>query len=128
MLACSCSARQAWDTILLTAGFLLPGAVAVPLCEEVPTARWFVNQREALGLEAAVYAFMAVGTCDEVVQWGVVETTLDGTACFNQWCLVRAGIRFGLVFACLLFHVFHAAARPEMLVKYEYGKTVKAKV
>ncbi len=122
MLACGCSARQARDTILLTAGFLLPAAVVVPLCEEVPTARWFVNQREALGLEAAVYAFMAVGSCDEVVQWGFDETTLDGTACFNQWCLVRAGICFGLVFAHLLCHVFQAhtsswddaAARPEM--------------
>jgi hypothetical protein len=67
VLACGCSARQARDTILLTAGFLLPAALAVPLCEEVPTARWFVNQREALGLEATVYAFMAVGACDEVV-------------------------------------------------------------
>ena len=91
VLACGCSARQARDTILLTLGFLLPAALAVPLCDEVPKIRWFANQREALGLEAAVYAFMAVGGCDEVVQWGFDETTLDGTACFNQWCLVRTG-------------------------------------
>ena len=89
----------------------------------MPKVRWFANQREALGLEAAVYAFMAVGelqtlslalnlsmilclllsltltlprflllgACDEVVQWGFDETTLDGTSCFNQWCLVRTG-------------------------------------
>ena len=91
VLACGCSARQARDTILLTVGFLLPAALAVPLCDAVPKIRWFANQREALGLEAAVYAFMAVGGCDEVVQWGFDETTLDGTACFNQWCLVRTG-------------------------------------
>jgi hypothetical protein len=93
----------------------------------MPKVRWFANQREALGLEAALYAFMAVGelltpflaltlflnrsmilclllsltltlsrsllqgACDEVVQWGFDETTLDGTSCFNQWCLVRTG-------------------------------------
>ena len=76
---------------MLTVAFLLPAALAVPLCDEVPKIRWFAKQREALGLEAAVYAFMAVGACDEVVQWGFDETTLDGTACFNQWCLVRTG-------------------------------------
>ncbi len=76
VLACGCSARQARDTILLTAGFLLPAALAVPLCAEVLQPRWFVNQREALGLEAAVYAFMALGSCDEVVQWGFDETTI----------------------------------------------------
>jgi hypothetical protein len=113
VLACGCSGRQARDTILLTVGFLLPAALAVPLSEEVPTVRWFVNQREALGLEAAVYDFMvvgelflfllahpsslttlnaALGACDEVVQWGFDETTLDGTSVFNQWCLVRTGI------------------------------------
>ncbi len=87
----------------------------------MPKVRWFANQREALGLEAVVYAFMAVGkirtvtlslflfpnlsftltltlsrtlplgACDEVVQWGFDETTLDGTSCFNQWCLLRTG-------------------------------------
>jgi hypothetical protein len=34
---------------------------------------------------------MLRGGCDEVVQWGFDETTLDGQACFNQWCLVRTG-------------------------------------
>jgi hypothetical protein len=28
----------------------------------MPKVRWFANQREALGLEAMVYAFMAVGS------------------------------------------------------------------
>ena len=126
VLACGCSGRQARDTILLTAVFLLPAALAVPLCDEMPLVRWFVTQREALGLEAAVYAFMAVGelfrclvpylsklttvpapsgACDEVVQWGFDETTLDGTACFNQWCLLRTGTR---VSACIFyFYIFY---------------------
>ena len=81
----------------------------------MPQIAWYATQREALGLEAAVYAYLAVGlsnpcfssrsfpvcyltnatfvagACDEVVQWGFDETTLDGTACFNQWCLIRSG-------------------------------------
>ncbi len=33
-------------------------------CLQVPDITWFARQREALGLEATVYAFMAVGsTC-----------------------------------------------------------------
>ena len=85
------------------------------LCNQVPDIDWFARQREALGLEASVYAYRAVGQssphpypvplplpysfcpsqhiagCDEVLQWGFDETTLDGQACFNQWCLVRKG-------------------------------------
>jgi hypothetical protein len=81
----------------------------------VPQIAWYATQREALGLEAAVYAYLPIGlsnpcfsspsfpvcyvtnatfvagACDEVVQWGFDETTLDGTACFNQWCLIRTG-------------------------------------
>jgi hypothetical protein len=26
-----------------------------------------------------------------VVQWGFDETSLDGQACFNQWCMIRTG-------------------------------------
>ncbi len=37
----------------------------------MPKVRWFANQREALGLEAAVYAFMAAPLCDQMpkVRW-----------------------------------------------------------
>ena len=31
------------------------------MCDQVPKVAWYSTQREALGLEAAVYAFMAVG-------------------------------------------------------------------
>ena len=85
VMACGCSARQARDTILLTVGFILPAALviphtpltflafstylfsftpqskAVPLCGEVPKIDWFARQREAVGLEASLYAFLAVG-------------------------------------------------------------------
>jgi hypothetical protein len=116
ILATGCSARQARDNILLTSHYLLPTLEAEHLCDEVPDLPWFSRQREALGLEASVYAFIALGNpqlfpspkplrshsftilclthlgrCDEVVQWGFDETTLDGQACFNQWCLLRTG-------------------------------------
>ncbi len=33
------------------------------------------------------------GGCDEVLQWGFDETTLDGQSCVNQWCLIRSGAK-----------------------------------
>ena len=36
-------------------------AKAVTMCDQVPKVTCYSTQREALGLEAAVYAFMAVG-------------------------------------------------------------------
>jgi hypothetical protein len=81
------------------------------MSEQVPRVAWFARQREALGLEAMLYAFIAIGNtirtltltltskpnpsrdviggCEEVIQWGFDETSLDGQACFNQWCLIR---------------------------------------
>lgn len=38
-----------------------------------------------------------IGGCDEVLQWGFDETTLDGQACFNQWCLIRTGTSYSIV-------------------------------
>ncbi len=52
----------------------------------------------------------ALGGCDEVVQWGFDETTLDGTACFNQWCLVRTGILFFLGFAAVVYMLYYHAS------------------
>jgi hypothetical protein len=30
-----------------------------------------------------------LGGCEEVIQLGFDETSLDGQECFNQWCLIR---------------------------------------
>ena len=62
ILATGCSARQARDNNLLTAHFLLPAKEAEHLCSQVPDIPWFARQREALGLEALVYAFLALGS------------------------------------------------------------------
>ena len=77
VLACGCSARQARDTILLTVGFILPAALVIldttftclaPRTYLLSVSSppfdwfdWFARQREAVGLEASLYAFMAVG-------------------------------------------------------------------
>ena len=85
VMACGCSARQARDNMLLNAQFMLPATLVSPysnfptpmhvilnpnlchlikadeFCNQVPDIAWFARQREAMGLEAMVYAFMAVG-------------------------------------------------------------------
>ena len=58
---------------------------------EVPNERWFRHQRKGLGYEAWLYAMMRVAKCDEVLQWGFDETSLDGTPTLNQWVLVQEG-------------------------------------
>ncbi len=82
------------------------------MSEQVPRVSWFARQREALGLEAMLYAFIAIGNtiatltlthtpkpspycaviggCEEVIQWGFDETSLDGQTFFNQWYLIRS--------------------------------------
>ena len=59
---------------------------------EVPNERWFRHQRKGLGYEAWLYAMVRVAKCEEVLQWGFDETSLDGTPTLNQWVLIEEGI------------------------------------
>ena len=59
---------------------------------EVPRERWFRQQRKGLGYEAWLYAMVRVAKCEEVLQWGFDETSLDGTPTLNQWVLVQEGL------------------------------------
>ncbi len=34
---------------------------------------------------------MAIAMCDEVVQWGFDETSLNGIPTLNQWCRIKEG-------------------------------------
>ena len=85
VLASGCSSRQARDNILLTLQFVLPKPMVphtLPLSctycpflsvtqmhllqgartsAQVPRVAWFARQREALGLESMLFAFMAIG-------------------------------------------------------------------
>ena len=90
-MATGCSARHIRDIQLLTFGFLVDVNEGSKLIKQVPKINWYAQQREAMGLTSYVYAFIAVAGCDEIIQWGFDETTLDGTSCFNQWCLLRTG-------------------------------------
>ena len=59
--------------------------------ESMPELRWFQTQREGLGNESMLYSFMAIALCDEVVQWGFDETSLNGIPTLNQWCRINEG-------------------------------------
>jgi hypothetical protein len=56
---------------------------------EVPNERWFRHQRKGLGYEAWLYAMVRVAKCEEFLQWGFDETSLDGTPTLNQWVLIE---------------------------------------
>lgn len=86
VLATGCSGRHAQDNLLLTLQFLLPQSVVAPtrpfassnipcnnlgfflICKgaqmsgQVPRVDWFARQREALGLESMLYAYIAIGS------------------------------------------------------------------
>ena len=88
-MATGCSARHIRDIQLLTFDFLRDKTEGSKLKAQVPKVGWFAKQREAMGLASYVYAFLQIAGCDDIVQWGFDETTLDGQSCLNQWCLVR---------------------------------------
>ncbi len=39
-----------------------------------------------------MYAMLRVAKCEEVLQWGFDETSLDGTPTLNQWVLIQEGL------------------------------------
>ena len=88
-MATGCSARHNRDILLLSANYFLGVEEGPTFNAKVPQITWFSLQREAMGLAAYVYSFLQIAGCDEIVQWGFDETTLDGQSCFNQWCLIR---------------------------------------
>jgi hypothetical protein len=83
-MATGCSARHIRDIQLLKFDFLVDVNEGTKLKGQVPEINWFAQQREAMGLASYVYSFIAVAGCDEIVQWGFDETTLDSRSCFNQ--------------------------------------------
>ena len=44
-----------------------------------------------MGYESVVYSFVEIAQCEEVVQWGFDETSLDGVPTLNQWCRIKKG-------------------------------------
>ena len=97
VVATGCSGRHARHTFQLTADYLLHANEAAKFKEDLPTTHWFAEQREAVGNESFVYVCLQIAACDNVVQCGFDETSLDGQPTFNQWCLVQSGESVQLV-------------------------------
>ena len=70
VLATGMTARQAQDSLLLDANFMLPTEEAATLSASLPRIRWFQEQREALGIESYLYSFMRIAAASRVVQVG----------------------------------------------------------
>ncbi len=81
--ATGCSARAAQDNILVAAGLFLEPQKYAEFELAVPAVRWFRAQRKGLGYEAWLYSMMRVAKCEEILQWGFDETSLDGTPTLN---------------------------------------------
>jgi hypothetical protein len=90
-LATGCSARAAKDNMLAAAGLFLAPKKYEEFELEVPAERWFRAQRKGLGYEAWLYSMMRVAKCEEILQWGFDETSIDGIPTLNQWVLVQEG-------------------------------------
>jgi hypothetical protein len=84
-LATGCSARAAKDNMLAAAGLFLAPKKYEEFELEVPAERWFRAQRKGLGYEAWLYSMMRVAKCEEILQWGFDETSIDGIPTLNQW-------------------------------------------
>jgi hypothetical protein len=55
---------------------------------DVPEIDWYSKQREALGAEDFLYAWMEVAGAEVVYQHGFDESGIDGVATMNQWVMV----------------------------------------
>jgi len=92
-----CSGRHARDTLLLAADYLLIENEATQFKEDLPTTHWFARQHEAVGSESFAFACLELAACENILQWGFDETSLDGQSTFNQWCLVRRAGTVGII-------------------------------
>ena len=68
VLATGMTARQAQDSLLLDANYMLPMEDAATFTTSLPLIRWFQDQREALGIESYLYGFMKIAAASRVVQ------------------------------------------------------------
>ena len=88
LLATGSSARSVREQLYLNAGFFLTADKYAVFEAAMPSLRWFQFQREGMGNESYVYSFIRIAKCEEVMQWGFDETSLDGVPALNQWVLV----------------------------------------
>jgi hypothetical protein len=89
LLATGSSARSVREQLFLNGGFFLSEKGYSELTADMPELRWFQTQREGLGNESLMYTFLRIAKCEEVVQWGFDETSLNGVPTLNQWCRIK---------------------------------------
>ena len=89
LLATGSSARSVREQLFLNGGFFLSEKGYAELTADMPELRWFQTQREGLGNESLMYTFLRIAQCEEVVQWGFDETSLNGIPTLNQWCRIK---------------------------------------
>ena len=97
LLATGSSARSVLEQLYLNAGFFLTAEKSAVFAAAMPSLRWFQYQREGMGNESYVYSFIRIVKCEEVVQWGFDETSLNGIPTLNQWCKIKEGSDYVIV-------------------------------
>ena len=139
LMATGCSSRSAKDSVALSASFW--SSDDRQIMEEIPKINWFCLQREALGAESYLYSFLRIAAATSIPQWGFDETSLDGKATFNQWCMIKdddesyaivsiecAGLLVGSTAEEIAVHVEAAWARGQAAVealRHELGDEYK---
>ncbi len=91
LLATGSSARSVREQLFLNGAFFLREELYNEFREAMPQLRWFNTQREGMGYESVLYSFVEIAKCEEVVQWGFDETSLNGIPTLNQWCRIKVG-------------------------------------
>jgi hypothetical protein len=89
LLATGSSARSVREQLFLNGGFILSEKGYAQFKEHMLELRWFQTQREGLGNESLMYTFIRIAKCEEIVQWGFDETSLNGVPTLNQWCRIK---------------------------------------
>ena len=97
LLATGSSARSVLEQLRLDGGFFLREKAYEEFMHSMPALRWFQMQREGMGNESSLYAYIQIAKCDEVVQWGFDETGLNGVPTLNQWCRIKEGADYKIV-------------------------------
>jgi hypothetical protein len=89
LLAKGSSARSVREQLYLNGGYFLSEKGNEQFKQNMPKLRWFQTQREGMGNENLLYSFLRIAKCEEVVQWGFDETSLNGAPTMNRWCRIN---------------------------------------
>jgi hypothetical protein len=127
LLATGSSARSVREQLYLNAGFFLSLKGNEEFKDSIPELRWFQMQREGMGNESLLYAYVEIAKCSEVVQWGFDETGLKGVPTLNQWCRIKAGSDYKIItLECAGLLAGSTSARVAEHVKVSWERAQKA--